>query len=141
MNFFKCPGTFFAECIFEIFHTGLAPPKSGEDRPITPQKEIIDLNDPNIIDATPPGLAPARKKPQSKKTSNNNQSAASKQPKNPTRTGGGQGSGKTVEEVVGNEIPEDADAAETFYSQQDDFESDSENDVSAFKFNNEWFYE
>ncbi|XP_072024881.1 LOW QUALITY PROTEIN: serine/threonine-protein kinase Nek11-like [Amphiura filiformis] len=106
---------------------------SGGDRPITPQKQPINFDDPNLIDATPPGLPPARKNPPTK-TNNNNQRAPSptKQAAGPRKGQSsrkkGQGSGKMIEEVIGSEIPEDADAAETYYSQQDDFESDSEND-------------
>lgn len=115
-------------------------PSSYDDRPITPLKNKIDLDDPDIANATPPGLKPSQKKSPVKH-------GASKKTGTPAKQSNGKeskrkeiedGKDEDVAEEVEEEewmpeggIPEDVEAAETFYSQHEDFESDSEPDVSV----------
>lgn len=117
----------------------LKAPSSYDDRPITPLKNKIDLDDPDIANATPPGLKPSQKKSPAKH-------GASKKIGTPTKQSNGkENERKETEEVDSKDedvaeeveeeewmpeggIPEDVEAAETFYSQHEDFESDSEPD-------------
>lgn len=99
---------------------GLGAP-AYEDRPITPLKATIDYNDPNLVNATPPGQPPARKGQTKSSSSNNNKGS-------PRKTSS-QAQESSVEKLLENDeiIPEDADLADTYYSQREDFESDSDN--------------
>eukprot|EP00057_Strongylocentrotus_purpuratus_P018476 XP_011672950.1 PREDICTED: serine/threonine-protein kinase Nek11 isoform X2 [Strongylocentrotus purpuratus] len=175
----------------EAGNNTLTPTKSA-DRPITPMKKIINLDDPDIANATPPGIPPSssnkkapvkkqpvkkqpvKKQPVSKQNSNpkagttpSSKAATNGKPKSaspkktatpsaapPKRTTTKSAavvrsplppaeeerrtpSIKKMErmtsmdemrnqlEQIAAEIPDDADAAETFYSQHEDFESDS----------------
>ncbi|XP_071490539.1 uncharacterized protein [Diadema antillarum] len=161
-------------------------PGNPDSRPITPLKTPINLDDPNISMAVPPGAAPpsstSKKQPVAKKNSNPTQKSkqANAKPKSaspkkgaaapakkaawsstsssssssssssptkatkPTRAPPVAGEERrtpsitkmerrtSMEEMcnqleqLATEIPEDMDAADTFYSQHEDFESDSD---------------
>ncbi|XP_071959604.1 serine/threonine-protein kinase Nek11-like [Antedon mediterranea] len=117
-------------------HTIGLHPNESDDRPITPMKKTIDFNDPNISMATPPGLKPLRKKKffeNGNKNGSDSQSSKSVSNKKENGTSGDNASKtKPKEQLIPkeilNQIPEDADAAETFYSQHEEFESDSDDE-------------
>ncbi|XP_063951532.1 serine/threonine-protein kinase Nek11-like [Lytechinus pictus] len=155
---------------------------SSDNRPITPLKKSINLDDPDIANATPPGVPqisnkkapakkqPVKKQPVSKQNSNPKSSKAETTPSSKAATNGKPKSAspkkattpsspqkkaamtrslppaeeerrtptiKKMErmtsmdemrnqlQMIAAEIPDDVDAAETFYSQHEDFESDS----------------
>ncbi|XP_038069703.1 serine/threonine-protein kinase Nek11-like isoform X2 [Patiria miniata] len=138
----------------------LKAPSAGDDRPITPLKKGLNLDDPNISLATPPGLKPLQtKKTPAKKTeqaktapsksakgtkpallkTSQQVSKPVKSPTSPTKKAApptSRTNAKPKKESpesptkvltrVAETIPADADAAETFYSQHEDFESGSE---------------
>ncbi|XP_033104672.1 serine/threonine-protein kinase Nek11-like [Anneissia japonica] len=96
---------------------------SYDDRPITPMKKnSIDFDDPNISMAAPPGvkLLPKKKSVENGNKNNSHESSnlsAENKPKE-----------QVIPQEILNQIPEDADAADTFYSQHEEFESDSDVD-------------
>lgn len=154
--------------------------RNPDSRPITPMKKSINLDDPNIAMAAPPGAPPQptkkqpiKKQPVKKQTSNskssgqpaskptaNNAKPKSASPKKAAKsssTSPKKPAAKTKSvplpvsederrtptitkvdrrtsmdelrnqmEMLVSEIPEDVDLAETFYSQHEDFESDSD---------------
>ncbi|XP_033626029.1 serine/threonine-protein kinase Nek11-like [Asterias rubens] len=137
----------------------LKAPSANDDRPITPLKKEINFDDPNISLATPPGLKPLpTKNAQAKPTSAQTKSPTSKQvkgkpapikstqskpvksPMSPTikkaptspRKDQSQPDPQSPSKVlarVAENIPADADAAETFYSQHEDFEDSGSDSV------------
>ncbi|XP_022106640.1 serine/threonine-protein kinase Nek11-like isoform X2 [Acanthaster planci] len=138
----------------------LKAPSAGDNRPITPLKEKINLDDPNISLATPPGLKPLQKKKEPAKGKQTQSKPAPQKsakggkpsplntsqgvkpakspsspvkkapPMNPTKRAAPAKkeleSPTKVLSRVAEAIPADADAAETYYSQHEDFESGSE---------------
>lgn len=117
-----------------------APSGSYDDRPITPMRHAINLDDPNIANATPPGLPTSKRQSPSKNGASGKKKMSSKEVsagKVKVHDGENDDGVRSKEEAndkfeMPEDIPEDADAAETFYSQHEDFESDSEPDVSHF---------
>ncbi|XP_002742440.2 uncharacterized protein LOC100370291 [Saccoglossus kowalevskii] len=123
---------------------------SYDNRPITPMTKPINWDDPDITNAVPPGLSGYKKtgtrqpRKQTKKAAPSKKQGTTPPKKQVTKkvppkkvdpqplvVEAPKPEEAVLPEKILNAIPEDANAAETFYSEHEDFESDGDDDVDA----------